>query len=101
MGRSGPGRSEEPQHGQDAAVVRVDHGQVKLGEDVVDVLRHGALADHQRLRDAGIGAPLGHQAEHLPFAGGVPMWLSSRFRGRSWFGVSVLAEEFLYAFVWT
>src|SRR5947207_10969950 len=36
------------QHGQDATVVAVAGGQPELGEDVVDVLFHGAAADHER-----------------------------------------------------
>ena len=44
--------------------------QVKLGEDVRDVLLHRARADPEGGDDAGIGAALGHQLEDLQLAGG-------------------------------
>src|SRR5690606_19690016 len=55
---------------EDAAVVGVGGREVELGEDVPDVLLHGAVADHQLAGDGGVGPPLGHQLEHLALAGG-------------------------------
>ena len=49
-------------------VVRL--GQPKLREDAVHVLLNGSLGDPQAPGDAGIGAPLGHQREHVALARG-------------------------------
>lgn len=45
-------------------------GQVELGEDVAHVLLDGLVADHQLARDRRVGAPFGHQSEHLALASG-------------------------------
>jgi len=67
---SGPQVREHRQH-PSVAVLRA--GQVQLHEDVADVLGDGRVTDHQLARDGGVGAALGHQREHLPFAGSEPV----------------------------
>ena len=42
--------------------------QVQLGEDVADVLFHGAVAHDQLTGDGAVGAALGHEPEHLALA---------------------------------
>src|SRR5215469_7756033 len=63
-------RSQVAQDREDPAVITVGGGQAELGEDVVDVLLHRAVADEERGGDGRVGAPFGHQREHLAFAGG-------------------------------
>src|ERR1700756_516368 len=46
------------QDGQDTTVVAITGRQPELGEDVVDVLFHGAAADHERVGDGRIGPAL-------------------------------------------
>src|SRR6516164_878505 len=46
-------RTQEVQYGQYPAIA-VGGGQVQLGEDRVDVLGHGAVADHERRRDVAV-----------------------------------------------
>src|SRR5690606_8998070 len=64
---------QPPQHGEHPAVVVLGGGQVQLHEDVADVLLDGALAHHQLAGDGGVGAALGHEAEHLALAGRQPV----------------------------
>ena len=56
------------QHGEHAAVVLGAAGHAELGEDARDVLLDGVRRDDQRLGDALVRAPLGHQLEHLALA---------------------------------
>src|SRR4051794_31732517 len=53
------------EYGQDAAVIFGCLGQSQLLEDAGDVFFDGAFGHHHPLRDAGIGAALGHQLQHL------------------------------------
>jgi len=61
---------EERDHREHPPVVVVGLGQAELRQDVVDVLLNGALRDPEAPPDAGIGAPLGHQREHVALATG-------------------------------
>src|SRR5215469_14653096 len=63
-------RSQVAQDREDPPVIAVGRGQAELREDVVDVLFHRAVADEQRGGDGRVGAPFGHQREHLALAGG-------------------------------
>ena len=56
------------EHGEHAAVVLRRLADAELGEDARDVLLDGVRGDHQRLGDAAVRAPLGHQLEHLALA---------------------------------
>ena len=65
-------RTQEVQYGQYPAIA-VGGGQVQLGEDRVDVLGHGAVADHERRRDVAVRPALGHERQHLPLPPGEPV----------------------------
>src|SRR5215207_3812495 len=60
---------QEREHGQDAAVVGVRHGEAELAEDRRDVLLDGSVGDDERGCDRRVGATLGHQLQHLALAG--------------------------------
>jgi putative drug exporter of the RND superfamily len=51
-------------------VVTVGRRRAELAENAVDVLFHGALADHQGGRDGRVRAALGHQPENVAFPRG-------------------------------
>src|SRR3954447_23344749 len=61
---------EERDHREHPAVVVAGLGQLKLRQDAVHVLLNGSLRDPEAPADAGIGAPLGHQREHVALATG-------------------------------
>src|SRR3954447_647777 len=61
---------EERDHREHPAVVVAGLGQAELRQDAVHVLLNGSLRDPEAPADAGIGAPLGHQREHLALATG-------------------------------
>src|SRR6188474_2482824 len=67
-----PGTGSVPEvreHSEDAAVVLGAGGQAELREDARHVLLDGPLGHDQALRDPGVRATLGHQAQHLSLAG--------------------------------
>src|SRR5215213_8028008 len=70
-GSWGVGRSDDPQPHRlrGGGGARVD---VKLGQDVLDMAHHGAVADEQRLPDLAVGVAGGDEAQHVEFAGGEP-----------------------------
>ena len=61
---------EERDHRKHPAVVVVGLGQPELGQDAVHVLLNGSLRDPKAPPDAGVGAPFGHQREHVALATG-------------------------------
>ena len=61
---------EERDHRKHPAVVVVGLAQAELGQDAVHVLLNGSLGDPEAPPDAGVGAPLGHQREHVALATG-------------------------------
>lgn len=63
-------RTEHGQHGEHPAVVVGRGGQVELEEDRPHMGLDGRLRQEQRLADRAVRAALGHQGEHVPFAGG-------------------------------
>ena len=61
--------AEEREHGEDAPVIVLDGRKAELGEDARNVLLDRAQGDEQALRDCLVGAPLGHQPDHLALTG--------------------------------
>jgi len=59
---------EERHHREHPAVVVAGLGQPELRQDAVHVLLDGSLRDPEAPADACIGAPLGHQREHVALA---------------------------------
>ena len=55
---------------------------VELGEDARDVDARGLLGHVQRGADLAVGAPIGQQGQHLPFAGREPERVFAVIRGR-------------------
>src|SRR6202030_1039956 len=56
------------EHGEDAAMLISGLMKAELIEDAGHVPFHGGHGDHQFLRDAGIGAPLGDQRQYVTLA---------------------------------
>jgi len=63
---------EKRDDGEDAAVVLLCLLEVEFGEDAPYVLLDGTFADKEPVGDPGVGAPLGHEGQHLTLAGGQP-----------------------------
>src|SRR3954452_13567043 len=61
---------EKGDNGKHAAVVFVRLGQAELRKDAVHMLLDGSLGDPESPADAGVGAPFGHQREHVALASG-------------------------------
>ena len=53
---------------KDTATIFLGFGQVQLCKDASDLLLDRSLGDPQPLGDPRIGAPLGHQREHVTLA---------------------------------
>src|SRR5579885_2771589 len=64
------GLLEVGEHREDAAVVAGRLRQIELGQDALHVLLDRADREHERLRDAGVGASFRHQREYLALARG-------------------------------
>src|SRR5512133_2094714 len=61
--------AEEPQDGEDAAMVLGRRGQPELGEDAGHVLLHRPRRDEEPLADRLVRAALRHELENLALAG--------------------------------
>jgi len=59
---------EEGEDREDAAVIFGGVRQIELLEDPVDVRLDGLRREEETLADSLVGAPLGHQSEHVAFA---------------------------------
>jgi hypothetical protein len=54
---------------EDPAVIVAGFRKIQFGEDAAHMLFGGALGDPQLAADVRVGTPLGHQRQHLLFAG--------------------------------
>ncbi len=57
------------EHGHHASMIGALLADAEFGEDVAGVLLDDGRADAERVGDAGVGAALGHELEHLALAG--------------------------------
>src|SRR5262245_52065539 len=64
-----PFRAWQPPAGDAIGGRQVSAAEVELGQDALQVILDGMLADHQTLGDLGVGHPRRYQLQHLHLSG--------------------------------